>query len=232
MAVGGTCDVWWAAPVAPEAAPSLLELLDAHERDRLARFRRSADRARYLAAHALIRLVLGQTLGHPPESLTFDRTCGCGAQHGKPVLPGGPAFSLTHGGELVGVVVRAASGPVGLDVEPVRPLADLHAMVRHICSPHELERDPPRTPDAFFTTWTRKEALLKATGDGIAAPMSAITLSARGVTWTGTGAPDGPVWVRDLRPAPGFRAAVAGLGAPPTTLREHAAGELIAASAR
>lgn len=212
------CSIWWAAPVDPADGPGLLNLLDAHERERLARFRQAADRARYLAAHALIRLVLGDQLATLPAALEFDRTCRCGQQHGKPRLPGAgaPGFSLTHAGALVGVAVRP-DGAVGLDVEHVRELTDLAGMARHVQSPAELARHRGRVgPSAFFTTWTRKEALLKATGDGLSTPMSTITLSPTGTAvqaWTGGGTPDGPVWLRDLRPAPGYAAAVAGPGA-------------------
>ena len=204
--------MWWAAPVSPAAAPHLLPLLDGHERERLARFRRPVDAARYLAAHALTRLVLADLLGSSPDSVVFDRTCRCGEQHGKPVLDGGgPHFSFTHAGDLVGLAVHA-DGPVGLDVERVRELTDLPTMTRHVCSPAEIPR--PDAPGGFFRIWTRKEALLKATGEGLSSPMNAITLGVDGVEgWTGPGAPTGPLWLRDLRPAPDHPAAVAGFGA-------------------
>ncbi|MGH3564432.1 MAG: 4'-phosphopantetheinyl transferase family protein [Pseudonocardia sp.] len=211
------CSIWWAAPVDPARGPGLLHLLDAHERGRLARLRRAADRARYLAAHALTRLVLGDLLNIPAVALELDRTCRCGEQHGKPRLLGAstPGFSLTHAGALVGVAVRP-DGAVGLDVEPVRELTDLAGMARHVQSPAELTRAVAVAgPEAFFTTWTRKEALLKATGDGLSTPMSTITLAAAGAAvqeWTGEGAPDGPVWLRDLSPLPGYAAALAGPG--------------------
>ena len=212
------CTVWWAAPLAPDAAPSLVGLLDDHERDRLARFRRPADRARYLAAHALARLALAPLVGRDPAALLFDRTCRCGAQHGKPVLANGPGFSLSHAGDLVGVAVRP-DGPVGLDVEQVRAVADLDALAGHVHSPDERARDD-LDPATFFRTWTRKEALVKATGEGLASPMTAITLAADGPVverWTGPGAPFGPMWLHDLTPAPDHPAALAGPGdhAPP-----------------
>ncbi len=225
--------MWWAAPVHPESAPGLLTLLDTHERERLARFRRAADQARYLSAHALTRLVLAPLVGQRPAALVFDRTCRCGAQHGKPTHPGGPEFSFTHGGDAVGVAVRTGGGPVGLDVEPVRELTDLDGMLRHIYSPTELEREPRVAPHTFFAVWTRKEALLKATGDGISSPMADITLGPDGVeSWTGDGAPTGPVWLRTLRGRLGYRAAVAGLGSPPASLVEHSAQSMIDANAR
>ena len=207
------CTVWWAAPVAPDAAPALVALLDDHERDRLARFRRPADRARYLAAHALARLVLAAPGGVAPDELVFDRTCRCGAQHGKPVLPGGPGFSFSHAGELIGVAVRP-DGSVGLDVEQVRDVADLDALAGHVRSSVEQARGAV-DPTSFFRLWTRKEALVKATGEGLASPMTAITLDAHAAAveeWTGPGAPDGPMWLRDLSPAADHPAAVAGLG--------------------
>ena len=207
------CTVWWAAPVAPEAAPALVALLDGHERDRLARLRRPADRARYLAAHALVRLVLAPLVGGAAATLTFDRTCRCGAPHGKPVLLGGPGFSLSHAGDLVGVAVRP-DGAVGLDIERVRPVTDLDALATHVHSPAERARG--LDPAAFFRTWTRKEALVKATGDGLSTPMSTITLAADRPAvqqWCGPGAPAGPVWLHDLHPAAEHPAAVAGPGA-------------------
>lgn len=204
----GSCTVFWAAPVAD--APRLLSLLDAHELHRLTRLRREIDRARYLAAHALARLALAVAVDDDPAAVAFDRTCRCGEQHGKPRLAGGgPAFSLTHAGELVGVALH--DGPVGVDVERVRPLTDLAAMAAHACAPTEAAPDAA----AFFRLWTRKEAVLKATGHGLSAPMADLTLGDRRVEhWADA---PGPIWLHDLEPAPGHPAAVAGLGlvAPP-----------------
>jgi len=228
---GDTCDVWWAAPVDPESAAGLRALLDPLERARLARFRRTEDQARYLAAHALTRLVLGPLVGRPPAALVFDRRCRCGEQHGKPTLPGGPDFSFTHGGDLVGVAVRMTGGPIGLDVEPVRALSDMNGMARHVGSPAELARGALTSLDAFFSAWTGKEALLKATGDGIAVPMSEITLGPAGVeAWVGPNAPAGRVWLRELHPQPGYRAAVAGLGVAPRAVQERDGGSVLAAA--
>ena len=212
-----TCTVWWAAPVTPERAGALVALLDGHERARLERLCRTVDRARYLAAHALTRLALGAVLGAAPADLEMDRTCRCGGHHGKPRLAGDqpPGFSLTHSGSVVGVAV-STDPLVGLDVERRRPIAGLDALARHVRAPGEDTGD-------FFVTWTRKEALLKATGDGLATPMSELVLGPgpRLVRWGGT-RPRSSMWVRDLVVAPGHCAALAGAGAeaPPTEVRD------------
>lgn len=211
------CEVWWARPLAPEQYPVLVGLLDPHERTRLRALRRPADQGRYLAAHALARLVLGVRLDVQPAALRFDRTCRCGQQHGKPRLADEavPAFSLTHSGDLVGLAV--ADGAVGLDVEHVRPLSDLAGMAAQVCSAVELARSPSASTAAFLTIWTRKEALLKATGEGLSRPMASITLAPPGerprvLRWSGANAPREPVWLVDLWPAPDHPGAVAGFG--------------------
>ena len=212
----GSVTVWWARPLDPDTHPGLVALLDDHERARMAAFRTPDDRRRYLAAHALARLVLAAHLGTDPARIAMDRTCRCGEQHGKPTLaasPEAPGFSLTHSGELVGVAL--GPGAVGLDVERQRRIG-VDGLADHVLS--DAERGTLPDEAAILVTWTRKEALLKATGDGLSGPMTAITLGsplaeAHVRAWTGAHAPRGPVWVRDLRtPLADHPAAVAGFG--------------------
>ncbi|WP_231974034.1 4'-phosphopantetheinyl transferase family protein [Pseudonocardia sp. HH130630-07] len=220
-----TVTVWWAAPVEPASRPDLVALLDAHERERMSALRRAEDRARYLAAHALTRLVLAAGLDADPAALELDRTCRCGQQHGKPRLagrPDAPGFSLTHSGALVGVAV--GPGPVGIDVEQQRSLGDLAGLARHALSPVERAAGPVEA-NGFLVTWTRKEALVKATGEGLSSPMDAITLTAPDgpagiLDWPDSG---GPWWVADVAtPWPDHPGAVAGAGpaAPPIVVAD------------
>ncbi|MDQ4119635.1 MAG: 4'-phosphopantetheinyl transferase superfamily protein [Actinomycetota bacterium] len=230
--VPGPVTVWWARPLDPDTHPHLLALLDDHERARMAAFRRPDDQHRYLAAHALARLVLAARLGTDPARIAIDRTCRCGEQHGKPTLaasPECPGFSLTHSGDLVGVAL--GPGAVGLDVERHRSLS-VDGLAGHVLSDAE-RATPPADEAAFLVTWTRKEALLKATGDGLSSPMTAITLGSPRADavvrdWSGEHAPRHPVWVRDLTtPLADHPAAVAGIGSAVPDLRIEDGGAVL-----
>ena len=139
--------------------------------------------------------------GDAGRSLAFDRTCRCGAPHGKPVLPGGPGFSLSHAGDLVGVAVRP-DGPVGLDVEQLRDVADLDALAAHVRSPAErsASRPGPRRvlPHLDAQGGARQGHRRRAVGphhrDHARPDRPAVE------RWTGPGAPSGPMWLHDLSP--------------------------------
>ena len=84
---------------------------------------------------------LGRALGRPVRGSEIDFPPG-----GKPRLPGGPSFSVSHSGDVVAVALSRSDDP-GLDVEVERPGRDRA----------RLER------------WTATEAVLKAPGLGIRA---------------------------------------------------------------
>lgn len=155
-------------------SPALMAIwracLDDHERARADRFYFEADRAIYTAAHWLLRQALSAAASLAPEAWRFTAE-----RYGKPRIdpalgPLGLGFNLSHTKGLVACAV----GPeidIGLDVERITPeRADL-AVAEHYFSPSEvaLMRDAPpaRRPDIFFRLWTLKEALIKATGEGL-----------------------------------------------------------------
>jgi 4'-phosphopantetheinyl transferase len=154
-------EVWWGRPSAER--PWHVELLGDAERERRRALRRAEDRARFTVAAALLRLAAGRRLGVPPGELTVDRTCDdCGRPHGRPRLPGtGLAASISHSSDRVAVALTGAA-PVGVDVEQVKPVS-VEQLASHVLG----EGEAAATLGEFFCYWTRKEAVVKATGDGL-----------------------------------------------------------------
>ncbi|WP_309144527.1 4'-phosphopantetheinyl transferase superfamily protein [Streptomyces sp. BR123] len=149
-----------------------LDLLDAGERDRSARFARPGDRRRYLASHVGLRLLLGGYLGLAPDKVTLVREecpC-CGAPHGRPAVAGGGLhFSLSHSDDLAYLAFAAV--PVGVDVErypSAGAVADILGAL-HPAETAELTAAPEADRRMLLARlWARKEACLKGTGTGLA----------------------------------------------------------------
>jgi len=201
----GSADVWWARR--QDSSPRLDVLLDDVERDRAAAYRRSEDRDRFLVGCVLAKTAVARVTGRVPDEVAFDRSCrDCGKQHGKTrVVGGGPELSVSHSGDLVAVAVYPVY-PVGVDVEQVRDIHDREALTRYVMSDAE-------TGDLFIA-WTRKEAVTKATGDGLRVSFKDVVLAEeppRVVSWPYE-MPPSAVRLFDLTAAPGYVAALAVLG--------------------
>jgi 4'-phosphopantetheinyl transferase len=221
----GAADLWWARR--QDVSDRLTGLLDETERRRWAAYRRREDRERFLAGCALAKAALARYTGQRPADVRFDRTCGqCGEPHGKPVIEsGGIEHSVTHAGDLVAVAVAGA--PVGVDVEQLdrgsRPLGgdgDPESLARLVMSAAEqatLSAVPPGDrARAFLVAWTRKEAVTKATGDGLRAAFRDVVVAAdarppRLVSWPYSRSPR-EVSLLDLDVDPGYVAALAVIG--------------------
>ncbi len=149
-----------------------LDLLDAAERQRHQAFVRAADRDRYAVAHVWLRRLLGAYTGTAPAEVVLvrERCPLCDGPHGRPAVGGGaPHFSLSHSGDLV--LIAVAATPVGADVEeiPALSVADDVARTLHPSEQAELAAlAPAERTIAFSRCWTRKEAYLKGTGEGLA----------------------------------------------------------------
>lgn len=226
---GGEVHVWRATLDLPAAAMERLETaLNVAERARADRYATEPLRNHFVAARGTLRTVLARYLGTDPAAVAF-RT----VRNGKPVIdgPGDLMFNLSHskGAALIAV---ASGRRVGVDLEQVRPMRDFEALAERFFAP--AERDELRAlaaeerQAAFFRAWTRKEAYIKATGEGIAAGLErfAVTMS-----------PGVPALLRhvegrpgeasrwslcDLDPWPGFAAALAVEGPPPVVARADA----------
>lgn len=215
----GACQLWWAS--VRDAHPALRGLLDAAGRARNDRLRQPAARALHLTAHALARTVAAAHLQVPVAELTLTSTCkGCGGPHGKPRPPGPLRLSWSHSGDRVVVAVTPGT-EVGVDVERIVP----HARETAERVLREPERavlaalPEPRRPAGFVRYWTRKEALLKATGDGLAVPPALLHVTApdappRLLSWSGPDRPRLPLRLYDLDAGAGHLAALASVGAP------------------
>lgn len=208
--------------------PHHLRLLPDAELDRARRYQLAADRDRVMLGAVLLRLAAARAMGVEPGEVAVDRTCDrCGDQHGRPRLPGsGLHASVSHSGDLVAVALTAA-GPVGVDVEAVRPI-DFVAVADRICTPSE--RAEVRGLTDFYTVWTRKEAVLKATGEGLARPMTDLHVSAPSAVPVllrlGSDAPPA-CQLTDIPVGDGYRACVAVLSAGPVTVATLDAGEML-----
>lgn len=205
----------WLASLDPATEQSWCHRIAAttkEERDRASRFRHAEDGERYLSAHGALRLLLGRYLTCDPRSLHF-----AVSPNGKPFLESRQLqFNLSHSGDFALIAV-AQSRQVGADIEQLRPMADLQAVAARVCTPEELVRlsglaDLEREC-AFFAMWTRKEALAKATGEGI----GAILRDAREDPIGGNGR-----WtVAEVNDVTGYAACVAAEGAGWTLVRHE-----------
>jgi 4'-phosphopantetheinyl transferase len=203
----------------PTRSPELEALLDDNERERVALLRREEDRRRFVAAHALARLVLSELTGQSATTLTFVTRCPrCDGPHGKARLAGAEHvhFSTTHAGERVAVAVTAL-GPVGVDLEPTEAggFARFADVALTAGEGAEYARLPvEQRPRAATTWWVRKEAVLKATGHGMSVSPADIEISGpadkpRLIAWGAADEPLAPVQLIDLRLGAGYVGCVA-----------------------
>lgn len=149
-------------------------VLDGAERARIERLRPDL-RAPFIVAHAALRQVLSWHLEVPAASIRFTH-----AAHGKPLIEGSSlGFSLSHSGDLA--VCAVAAGPIGVDIEVVRHLPDAGALVRRFFARAEAAAyaslPDVHRPHAFFAMWTQKEALLKATGEGLSRSLDSLEIA-------------------------------------------------------
>ena len=209
--------------------PAHLTLLSDPELARARQYRLAADSDRCLLGAVLLRMTAARHLGVRPADVAVDRTCGrCGAQHGRPRLPGnGVQASVSHSGDIVAVAITSA-GPVGVDVEAVR-IIDFAAVTESVCTPGE--RNHVHAAADFFTFWTRKEAVLKATGEGLHRPMTDLEVAPPGsapvLLRLGAAAPPA-CQMSDISVGNGYQACVAVLAADPVIISTFPACQLLA----
>jgi 4'-phosphopantetheinyl transferase len=204
------------------------DLLSGPEAVRATQFRLAADRNRFVLATVVVRTAVGELLGCPPATVALNRSCEyCGRQHGRPRLPGTDLqVSISHSGDVVAVALTDGC-PVGVDVEAVTA-SEYESLLPRVCT--EAERPYVRTVRDFYTIWTRKEAVLKATGQGLRTPMTSVTVTSPGarpalLEVAGTSP---ACQLADIPAGEGYAAAAAVLTPAAVTFDVRAAGPLLA----
>ncbi|HEV3341617.1 MAG TPA: 4'-phosphopantetheinyl transferase superfamily protein [Pirellulales bacterium] len=218
--------LWRIATDRPCELPNLRELLAVDERAKAHRFRFDRDRRRSIVRRAALRQIIGRYLDVSPAELSF-----CYGPQGKPLLAApfceaGLEFNLSFSGETA--LCAVARQPLGVDLERYRMIEDAGLVAKHFFTPAEisLQNGADDANRVFLRHWTRKEALIKATGSGLS-----VALSSFDVSWLPDGAPrqvtladaDGrpTTWyLRDLAPAPDELAALA-TALPDAKIRWH-----------
>jgi 4'-phosphopantetheinyl transferase len=153
----------------------LEKCLGKEEQARAARFLHETDRATYTSCHAMLRLILGRRLEKDPRQISF-----LTGAYNKPRLECDPVyFNITHTGKAFAIVV-SESCETGIDMESVSRTMNFNGIIKNFFSVTESEfilKDPAESSSMFFMLWTRKEALLKALGTGIADNLPGVEVS-------------------------------------------------------
>lgn len=147
-----------------ERGSSYHALLDQGEADRLARFRFEEDRQRFLLGHGLLREILGQALRTDPAAIVFQR-----GRFGKPFVANSTVrFNLSDTKDAVAVALTLDTD-LGLDLETMTRHVDHRSVSQHYFTPGEQDSIAAAVDGKrrFLELWTRKEAVLKASGVGI-----------------------------------------------------------------
>jgi 4'-phosphopantetheinyl transferase len=175
-----TIDVWPVhVAVSEPITARLLPLLDPDEAIRAARFRFDHLRHSFIISRGLLRVLLGRYLNIAPNKLKFSY-----GLKGKPSLaaPVDIKFNASHSGAMA-LFAFATGFEIGIDVEQIRPLQDMREIARRFfCSDETAELmslSAGECERAFFHCWTRKEAYIKAVGDGLSVPLDSFCVTLR-----------------------------------------------------
>ena len=191
--------------------------LSSDESTRAARFHFARDRQHFIAARSWLRTILGGYLATDASRLTFSYSKKEKPSLGQAFTASGVTFNVSHSGG-VALLAITRHREIGVDVEQVRRDFDLEGIARRFFSAHEQQQlaglADEKKPEAFFRCWTRKEAYIKATGEGLSLPLHQFDVSiAAGDTDALLAArPDDSevaLWsLRDVPAGPGYAAAL------------------------
>jgi 4'-phosphopantetheinyl transferase len=196
----------------------LAQLLNQEELARAARFHFSRDHNRFVVARAALRVILGRYLKTNPAKIQFSYSA-----YGKPGLAGDHSeselqFNLGHSHEIA-IYAFSHRRQLGIDIEHVRPEVAGEEIAERFFAAEEvatLREVPSRLrTEAFFNCWTRKEAYIKARGEGLTFPLADFAVSmtpgesARLLTVRDAPQEAARWFLRELNPGAGYMAALA-----------------------
>jgi 4'-phosphopantetheinyl transferase len=202
----------------PSHVRSLLPILSEDELNRANRFHFQKDHDHYVVGRGTLRMILGRYLGTEPDRLRFSYT-----YYGKPALEKefegeSLRFNLSHSHGLALLAVTR-DRELGVDIEWIRAGIVDEQIAERFFSEKEVGvlRGLPRDlqDQAFFNCWTRKEAYIKAKGEGLSMPLAIFDVTLvpgepAALLETRGDPPEAARWsLRELITAPGFAAAIA-----------------------
>jgi 4'-phosphopantetheinyl transferase len=179
--VTGEAHLWWIPLTAPAREIELhRRVLPSDESERAGRFYFEEHRLKIIIAHGALRRILSSYIHLPPRELKF--TYG---PKGKPELSAGQnpdlvTFNLSHSGDLALLAV-ARNQVLGADVEFIKPDFGGMEIAERFFSASEVQTlfalDASEQNAAFFSCWTRKEAFIKAVGEGLSLPLDSFDVA-------------------------------------------------------
>jgi 4'-phosphopantetheinyl transferase len=214
---GEEVHVWRSSlSLAPDVLRRLAATLTPDELSRATRFVFPGDRDDFIAARGILRELLGTYLKRPPASLEFKY-----GPRGKPALQTGDTdrsirFSVSHSQGLA-LYAFADGRELGIDLEMIQPDFGSEKVAERFFSHRELTElstlPAELRAEGFFACWTRKEAYVKARGDGLQIPLDSFDVALTPGCPAELRSSDNARWsVHSVQPAPRFIAAVVGEG--------------------
>lgn len=193
----------------------LTAFLSLEERAKATSFRFRHLRVRYQVRRGILRSILASYTGIPPSELKFSYSA-----TGKPSLmkAAGLEFNISDSEDLFACAV-SDDAQVGIDIERIRPVADLESLTQTALTLTELAWLKRQLPEdrlrSFFGVWTKKEAILKADGRGLGVDLRSFEINPDGpfpasVRLRNDAEPaDLPYWISPFTPSSDYIGALA-----------------------
>ena len=161
----------WLLKVTDYSSKKLWPFLNKTEKQRAHGFTFAEHREKFIITHGILRLLLSKYLLQDPKTIKFTHN-----KQGKPTITKNELeFNISHSGDLA-LFAFAKNISLGVDVEAIKPKIEYEDIAKRFFSPTEYEqllRVPTKIrKTAFFNCWTRKEAFIKAVGEGLSFPLS------------------------------------------------------------